>query len=208
MSVAVAVAPAPWSLSGAAVLEPWKLRVRGELPLEPRWSGGPTPSEQRLWAQLEAWDIGWCREYATGPYRLDFYLPTCQLAVEVDGSSHDGPVRKRQDQARDAWHLARGIRTQRVTAAEVMTDVHGVLQIIASRMAEPLPSATDVSWAAASTSPSGETPVVPAAVTAMDLPTASEVADKEIEAFARVACVTILPVLAPGGRWRSLISRR
>jgi very-short-patch-repair endonuclease len=205
--VSVAVTPAPWSFSAAAVLEPWKRRALGELPTEARWTVGPTPSEQKLWAALEAWNIGWCREYATGPYRLDFYLPSCQLAVEVDGSSHGGPVRKRQDDARDAWHLARGIRTLRVTAAEVMSDVRGVLQIIDTRMAEPLQAAEAVAFAQAPASPSGETPVAPAAVVAMDLTSAGEAADKEIESYAGVACATILPGMTSSGRWSRFTSR-
>ncbi|MGB8651969.1 MAG: DUF559 domain-containing protein [Mycobacteriales bacterium] len=100
-------------LTGSPLLDPWRIRLRlerrGELQAPP--PRRPTASEVRLWEALDALEVGWCREYATGPYRLDFYLPSSALAVEVDGPSHWGRQAAERDQLRDQWHQLRGIRT-------------------------------------------------------------------------------------------------
>lgn len=119
-------------LTGSALLDPWRIRLRLELrgELTPPPTSGPTRSELALWAALDGLGIGWKREYVTGPYRLDFYLPDMRLAVEVDGGSHRGRVAAERDALRDDWHRLRGIRTLRVSDREVLTDLDGVLVMI------------------------------------------------------------------------------
>lgn len=50
------------------------------------------------------------RQYAIGPYLLDFYCPAAKLGIEVDGPLHD-PVK---DDARDAYLRRLGIETFRI----------------------------------------------------------------------------------------------
>ena len=111
-------------LTGSALLDPWRIRLRlalaGELEPPPRQP--PTRSELVLWDRLQGDSPPWVREYPTGPYRLDFYCPLVKLAVEVDGSSHWGNAANKRDDHRDAWHALRGIDTKRFSAREVESD--------------------------------------------------------------------------------------
>jgi len=132
-------------LDGSLLLDPWRIRhrlaLRGEL--EPRPPHPPTRSEQMLWECLEHEPPGWVREYATGPYRLDFYCVAARVAVEVDGSSHWGRRGRERDELRDAWHLLQGIRTHRFSADEVEHQLPWVLEsireLVRTRSAEPNP---------------------------------------------------------------------
>lgn len=97
-----------------------------------------------LWEALDAHGQGWLREHVTGPYRLDFYLPSVRLAVEVDGASHQGRVRFEKDALRDAWHAGRGITTRRFSADEVERDLPWVLDEVrrqVTTLAAPPPRA-------------------------------------------------------------------
>lgn len=116
-------------LTRSVVLDPWRVRHRLDLlgQLEPEPPHGPTRSETMLWAALDAQGQGWLREHVTGHYRLDFYLPSARLAVEVDGASHRGRARFEKDALRDAWHEGRGITTRRFSADEVERDLPWVL---------------------------------------------------------------------------------
>jgi very-short-patch-repair endonuclease len=100
----------------------------------------PTQSELHLWERLCGRPPGWRREYATGPYRLDFFCEAAQVAVEVDGSSHDG--RSAYDLARDEWHQQRGVLTLRFTVRQVMWRRRRVLKqidaVVAERTGAPL----------------------------------------------------------------------
>ena len=117
-------------LTGNVVLDPWRIRRHLELAgqLEPpSRQHGPTLSERILWGLLESEPVGWQREYATGPYRLDFYCSAARLAVEVDGGSHYGQQAAERDRLRDEWHRLRGIVTKRFSAGEVEREADWVL---------------------------------------------------------------------------------
>jgi very-short-patch-repair endonuclease len=193
-----------WSLSGAAVLEPWRRRALGEFPVEPRFRPGPTASELHLWEALSDRNEGWCREYATGQYRLDFYLPSHKLAVEIDGSSHDGPIRRAADDQGDLWHLERfGIATARYSVDEVMHDRDGVLADIDQRIAAMSRSSAVASEQVLAAS--GELPVAVAEPASELLVVANERVEAEIISFVGVACRTILPVFEQRGAWTRML---
>ena len=60
------------------------------------------------------------------PYIADFACPAMKLIVEVDGDTHDVPT----DARRDAHLTALGFRVVRVSNADVMTNIAGVLEFI------------------------------------------------------------------------------
>jgi len=119
-------------LTGSALLDPWRLRLRhvlehGEIPRQ----RGPLPetrSEALLRGALADRPERWTPEYATGRYRLDFYCEELALALEVDGASHWGSCSAAADAVRDAWHAERGIVTHRLSATQVEKDLRGVVQ--------------------------------------------------------------------------------
>ena len=56
------------------------------------------------------------RQYAIGPYFLDFYCPEAMVCVEVDGEQH--MQTKARDSARDEFLRIKGILTMRVPSLE------------------------------------------------------------------------------------------
>ena len=91
-----------------------------------------TPPEARLWVALRRKTQGlrFRRQHPVGPYVLDFYCVSANLAVEVDGQTHwlgDAPAR---DAERDAWLALRGIRTLRISASLVFEDLDAALRMI------------------------------------------------------------------------------
>ena len=177
-------------LTGSSLLDPWRIRLRLSLAgsLDPPPPRSPTRSEEVLWAALSELGVGWCREYATGPYRLDFYLPDARFAVEVDGASHWGRLRANKDALRDEWHRLQGVETFRISDAEVLEHLDWVLEEIGSRI-ETRP----VERRSPLTLPP-DAPLAPE-----EQPQTEELSDvivaweAEIEAFAGAACRTILP---------------
>jgi very-short-patch-repair endonuclease len=70
------------------------------------------------------------RQHPIGPYVLDFYCEAERLAVEVDGGSHDFGDRPERDQRRDAWVLAQGVTTPRLSASLILNDVDDATRAI------------------------------------------------------------------------------
>ncbi|PLR25220.1 hypothetical protein SGCZBJ_13110 [Caulobacter zeae] len=96
--------------------------------------------EVLLWIGLKARrleGLHFRKRHPVGPYVLDFYCDTLKLAVEVDGCAHDTEDRPYRDAKRDAWFSARGIRTLRIPAIEVLASVDDALATILA-CADPL----------------------------------------------------------------------
>jgi very-short-patch-repair endonuclease len=85
--------------------------------------------EVLLWQQLRRRQTGfrWRKQHPAGPYDLDFYCDAVKLCVEVDGEGHDRGNRPRRDAQRDVWLAERGILTLRISAADVLRNMEGVL---------------------------------------------------------------------------------
>jgi very-short-patch-repair endonuclease len=66
------------------------------------------------------------RQYALGPYILDFYCIRAKLAIEVDGGIHSEAANVIRDTHRDAWLNSQGVHVYRVPAVEIFTDVESV----------------------------------------------------------------------------------
>ena len=101
-----------------------------------------TLPEVLLWQALRARPTGlkFRRQHPSGPYVLDFYCEEASLAIEVDGMAHDS--RQKRDAERDEWLAARGIRSCRIPAEEVLADPGAVTDAIvaAARALTPPPS--------------------------------------------------------------------
>ena len=87
-----------------------------------------TKPERLLWWALRGDKTGFHfrKQHAAGPYVLDFYCDAARLCIEVDGGSHD--FTPAQDEARDRYLQRWGISTMRVPAADVLTNLEGVVQ--------------------------------------------------------------------------------
>lgn len=91
-----------------------------------------TPPERVLWSHLRAGrlhGLKFRRQYPVGPYVCDFYCTAATLAVEIDGRVHE--TKAAEDRTRDAYLASQGIRTLRVSASWISTDIDAVLGLIA-----------------------------------------------------------------------------
>lgn len=111
-------------------------RIRGTTPTastaakEPRRN--QPPAERVLWDALRGRKLNGLRfrqQHAVGPFVLDFYCPSCKLAIEVDGGIHDEQVE--QDEHRDRHLAAYGYRVLRFRNEEVLRDLPSVVDRIA-----------------------------------------------------------------------------
>ena len=78
------------------------------------------------------------RQNPAGTYILDFSCAKAKLAIEVDGSAHDGRDAALRDSNRFAFLKSRGIATTRIPATAILADVEPVVmrlvQICGDRM--------------------------------------------------------------------------
>ena len=101
-----------------------------------------TPAERKLWSLLRSRQLAGLkvrRQHTVGPYTVDFYCHEAGLAVEVDGSIHDGPARNAADTARQLELAKNGIRVVRVTNEEVLTQPEAALARILEGLESPHP---------------------------------------------------------------------
>jgi very-short-patch-repair endonuclease len=93
--------------------------------------------ERILWRELRKKQTGlrFRRQHPAGPYVLDFYCDQAKLCVEVDGESHD--FRVVHDERRDRWLLEQGVRTLRIAARDVLTNLEGVIQFVVTEAQAP-----------------------------------------------------------------------
>lgn len=102
---------------------------------------GATPAEQELWKFLRHSSLGgykFRRQHSVGRYILDFYCPSCRLAIELDGDSHFTNQAIEYDQERTAFLNALNIRVLRF----FNTDVHENLNAVCERILEELKTTT------------------------------------------------------------------
>ena len=103
-----------------------------------------TLPEVVLWQRLRREGIGYRfrRQHPVGPYVLDFYCSDAQLAIEVDGASHDIADQAAHDERRTAWLAERGIAVLRLPAADVLRgeEAEHVLETIVAVCAERIAS--------------------------------------------------------------------
>ena len=103
----------------------------------------PTEPEKRLWRHLSNRQLGFKfrRQDVIGYYIADFACPSANLIVEVDGDTHS----EVKDHIRDDKLAEFGFRVVRVTNADVMRNMEGVLTLIFEILREvakphPIPS--------------------------------------------------------------------
>ena len=96
--------------------------------------------EVLLWRELrQAPDnLRFRKQHAAGDYVLDFVCARANLAIEVDGWSHDMGDRPARDNVRDAWLSERRIDTVRFPAREVLGDPHRVAEAVVALVCERL----------------------------------------------------------------------
>ena len=99
----------------------------------------PTDAEAKLWYHLRARRLNghkFVRQEPIGPYTVDFICRDHRLIVEVDGGQHADNAR---DAVRDKWLTDRHYRILRFWNNDVLGNMTGVLETIATALAEAPP---------------------------------------------------------------------
>jgi very-short-patch-repair endonuclease len=103
-----------------------------------------TPAERVLWEAMRGRRLDglkFRRQYAIGPYILDFCCTEHRLVVELDGGVHDEPDRAAYDAGRTEDLAAYGYRVLRFRNDAVFDDLEAVLDAIReAAIAPPLPA--------------------------------------------------------------------
>ena len=98
-----------------------------------------TDAEGILWYRLRARRLSgykFVRQEPIGPYTVDFICREARLIIEVDGGQHaDSP----RDAVRDKWLTDRNYRILRFWNNDVLGNMVGVLETIATALAEAPP---------------------------------------------------------------------
>ena len=92
-----------------------------------------TNAELRLWNRLRARALGhkFVRQQPVGPYIVDFICREKRLIIEVDGGQHADSA---ADRTRDQWLREHNYSVLRFWNNDVMTNISGVLEVIASSL--------------------------------------------------------------------------
>jgi len=95
-----------------------------------------TDVEMKLWQKLRNRQLGvdFRRQHPAGPFVLDFYAPALRLAIECDGGQHAQAEAK--DRQRDAWLAERGVIVLRFWNSDVVENLSGVVETIATGIAD------------------------------------------------------------------------
>ena len=99
----------------------------------------PTDAERRLWSMLRDRRMPafkFKRQFVIAPYIVDFVCFERRLIVEADGSQH---AESEYDQRRDSVLNSQGFSVLRFWNNDVLGNMSGVLETIASALAESPP---------------------------------------------------------------------
>jgi len=92
-----------------------------------------TESERVLWGRLrgkQLLGVQFYRQKPIGNYIVDFYAPSANLVIDVDGSQHlteDNPVR---DSYRDSYLRSIDLEVLRFNSREVLKETDSVMRVI------------------------------------------------------------------------------
>lgn len=84
--------------------------------------------ERLLWGKLRNRRLAglkFRRQHPVGPFVIDFYCASANLAIEVDGNSHAD--RGRYDRQRENYLRGKGLRVLRIDNDDVLGDIDSVL---------------------------------------------------------------------------------
>jgi very-short-patch-repair endonuclease len=102
----------------------------------------PTDAERVLWQHLRHLTVNgthFRRQATIGPYFADFACHRSRLVIEIDGGQHNGARGIANNARRTADLNARGYRVLRFWNNDVLSNVEGVMEVIASAVREAAP---------------------------------------------------------------------
>ena len=100
-----------------------------------------TDAEISLWAKLrkkQLYGLQFYRQKPLGNYIVDFYCPSAQLVVEIDGGQHYTEQGQAQDSRRDAFLNDMGLSVLRFSNFDVLGNLDGVIAEIVLHLGQEL----------------------------------------------------------------------
>lgn len=102
-----------------------------------------TKSESQLWKALQLRQLDgrkFRRQHSIGNYIVDFYCPSEQLIIELDGEVHNNPLNQEYDRKRTVFLESKGFTVIRFENSSVFDYLEMVLEGIKSSFkSEPPP---------------------------------------------------------------------
>ena len=92
-----------------------------------------TIAEKMVWKQLKNnnfLDLRFRRQHGIGNYIVDFYCPSQNLIIEIDGDSHYTNDALEYDKKRTAFLESEGLRVLRFTNTDIYKNLSDVLEEI------------------------------------------------------------------------------
>ena len=92
-----------------------------------------TPAESYLWKALQKKQLDgkkFRRQQSIGNYIVDFYCPSENLVIELDGQVHMNPVNADYDLKRTEFLFSKGLKVIRFENEEVFKNLDMVLEAI------------------------------------------------------------------------------
>ena len=99
-----------------------------------------TYAERKLWSMLRGRHLNgtkFRRQQPIGPYVADFVCQEHRLVIEADGGQH---AENANDERRTAFLESKGYRVIRFWNHEILTNLEGVTQVIATALSTPHPA--------------------------------------------------------------------
>lgn len=96
-----------------------------------------TDAEQKLWAHLRRKQLDgvqFYRQRPIGSYIVDFYAPSVDLVVELDGSQHATAKAREYDERRTRYLGSLGLRVLRFDDRRALLETRAVLEVILHAM--------------------------------------------------------------------------
>ena len=97
-----------------------------------------TEAEEKIWIEVlmkRKTGYKFLRQKPINRFILDFYCSELNLAIEIDGNSHN--KKKYYDEARDLFLKQVGIKTIRFTNDEVLNNIENVKRMIMNFVSPP-----------------------------------------------------------------------
>ena len=92
-----------------------------------------TDTEKIIWRRLrrrQLEGVAFFRQKPLGPYIVDFYAPSIELVIEVDGGQHAEPDHRESDEFRDEFLRQLNVKVLRFGNREVFQELEAVLEMI------------------------------------------------------------------------------
>ena len=92
-----------------------------------------TNAENILWSHIrkkQIYDVQFYRQKVIGNYIVDFFAPSINLVIEVDGGYHNVLEQHYQDQERDVFLNALDALVLRFSNQQIESEIQSAIQII------------------------------------------------------------------------------